>query len=589
MKQKTIKMILCCISLIFLFSVQVNADLSSGNCGAEENGSNLSWRLDDNGILYISGTGAMADYTNSNNIPWRDYISQVKQIVINSGVVNIGNMAFADCQNLEKVSIPNTVTKIGSSSFSHCTILDSIIIPNNVTEIGPYAFWNCKSLSNIQWPTGLQTIGNAAFFQCSSLEYINLVSVVTIEDNAFQSCNSVKKVSLPKNLERINATVFKECQNLSEIVVDDNCSLFSSDDGVLYNAGKNKIILYANKAQNEYSIPLSVNEIGEYAFYGAHLSKLFVPKSVATIGAYAFYETSEYSTEITSLLYYGKHEEWAHINISRTNNLIWSNGISISFLDDENLEVPVINSGSCGENGANIIWTLDKNGLLSIHGTGKMENYLGQRMGYFAGASWYNYYRGQIKQIVIGEGITSVGDYAFYDCYSVEKCEVPKSITYIGDGAFYNCVLLQDFSLNPGLESIGEASFQKCSNLRTAIIPDTVITIGDYAYSGCTSIRSVFIPSSISSFGQKAFSGCTSLVSLQLTDGLAVIGTYAFENCVSLYRVVIPSSVKNCFCSFYGCTFTSGGPIGGLDDIQFAWTEEIPEGAFEGCLNVSAH
>mgnify|MGYP003086362835 FL=1 len=119
--------------ITLLVSLSAYAE-KSGTCG-----DNLQWKLTDEGVLTITGTGKMQDWNRSKPSPWHADKS-VKQLIIGNGVTTIGSSAFSDCDSLTSVTIPNSVTTIGSGAFELCFSLTSVTIPNSVTEIGYYAF-----------------------------------------------------------------------------------------------------------------------------------------------------------------------------------------------------------------------------------------------------------------------------------------------------------------------------------------------------------------------------------------------------------------------------------------------------------------
>ena len=121
-----------------------------GTCGAEGNGSNLTWTLDSEGVLTISGSGGMHGY-GSSDAPWYGSRSRVKSAVIAEGVTSIGESAFENCGSLTSVTIPNSVTSIGRYAFYYCTSLTSVTIPDSVTSIGGSAFYNCTSLTDVYY------------------------------------------------------------------------------------------------------------------------------------------------------------------------------------------------------------------------------------------------------------------------------------------------------------------------------------------------------------------------------------------------------------------------------------------------------
>ena len=152
-------------------------------------------------------------------------------------------------------------------------------------------------------------------------------------------------------------------------------------------------------------------------------------------------------------------------------------------------------------------------------------------------------YANAIKKIEIGDGVTSIGDNAFYYCYSLSSITIPDGVTSIGDRAFYYCSSLSSIAIPDGVTSIGQYAFRNCSSLSLITIPDSVTSIGDNAFEGCFSLSSITIPDSVTSIGNNAFYGCSSLSSITIPDSVTSIGQYAFYYCYSLSSITIPDGV----------------------------------------------
>ena len=185
----------------------------SGTCG-----DNLQWKLTDEGVLTITGTGKMKDWK-YNYSPWYAYKS-VKQVIIGDGVTTIGSSAFSGCSSLTSLTIPNSVTDIGSSAFSGCSSLTSVIIGNSVTEIGYYAFSGCSSLTSLTIPNSVTDIGSSAFSGCSSLTSVTIGnSVTTIGSGAFFSCSSLTSVTIGNSVTEIGYYAFSGCSSLTSVTI----------------------------------------------------------------------------------------------------------------------------------------------------------------------------------------------------------------------------------------------------------------------------------------------------------------------------------------------------------------------------------
>ena len=161
------------------------------------NEDNLTWKLDADGTLNISGTGAMKDYDYFDNRSPVYGNSSVKKVVIEDGVTSIGKYAFCNCTSLISITIPDSVTSIEFAAFNNCSSLTSITIPDSVTSIGKYAFEWCNKLSSITLSNNITSIGSSAFRGCTSLTSITIPdSVTSIGDSVFERCSNLQTISL---------------------------------------------------------------------------------------------------------------------------------------------------------------------------------------------------------------------------------------------------------------------------------------------------------------------------------------------------------------------------------------------------------
>ncbi len=197
-------------------------------------------------------------------------------------------------------------------------------------------------------------------------------------------------------------------------------------------------------------------------------------------------------------------------------------------------------SGTCGEN---LTWTLDDKGTLTISGTGKMTDYSSYSIVPWSSYKYDTKY--DIKSVIIQDGVTSIGNKAFYGSTSLTSVTIPNSVTTIGDCAFDTCESLTSVTIPNSVESIGDFAFYGCNSLSSVIIGNSVTTIGDCAFYWCESLTSVTIPDSVVSIGDKAFSDCTSLASVTIPDSVTTIGDDAFYGCRSLKSITIPDSVTS--------------------------------------------
>ncbi len=206
---------------------------------------------------------------------------------------------------------------------------------------------------------------------------------------------------------------------------------------------------------------------------------------------------------------------------------------------------------------------------LTISGTGDMPDYDS------SDPAWYTYnsdtdstdYLFEIKNLVIENGVTSIGDWAFYECSALTSVTIPSSVTSIGIGAFEKCTALKSVTIPDSVTNIGSQAFNECSALTSVTIPSSVTIIDHSTFAFCTALTSVTIPDSVTSIDDSAFLSCTALKSVTIPSSVTSIGANAFYNCSALTSVTIPDSVT----SFGKWAFHS---CSALTEVNYTGSEE---------------
>lgn len=274
--------------------------IAHGYCGNK-----VTYVLDANGTLTISGNGAMENYTEAGDAKWFEYREQIKRVIINEGITNIGDYAFSGCDKLTKVYIPDSVTIVGHYSFSYCTALSDISIPNYVTDIGTCAFQNCTGLTNFIMPDSVNFLGEAIFYDCHALNEIKLSKNIScIAGGLFTCCYSLTSVTVPEGVMSINGGAFDSCSNLTSINIPDSvtsigmsafygCSSLTSikiPDAVM---SIEKYMFEGCTSLTSINIPDGVTSIGQCAFnFCSSLTGVNIPNNVTSIGEFAFHGCS---------------------------------------------------------------------------------------------------------------------------------------------------------------------------------------------------------------------------------------------------------------------------------------------------------
>ena len=201
MKKKLTLLFLIC----FLSALNINAEVIEGPCGAT-----VRYSLDTStGLLSITGTGAMKDYSYYFSAPWYSNWSYIKTVEISNGVTSIGYYAFYYCEGLTSITIPNSVTSIGNYAFDGCSCLTSVTFPNSVTDIGDWAFSDCSGLTTVTIPNSVTSIGEGAFADCYKLTSVTIGnSVTSIGNYAFDDCSGLTSVTIPNSVTSIGSSAF---------------------------------------------------------------------------------------------------------------------------------------------------------------------------------------------------------------------------------------------------------------------------------------------------------------------------------------------------------------------------------------------
>lgn len=165
-------------------------------------------------------------------------------------------------------------------------------------------------------------------------------------------------------------------------------------------------------------------------------------------------------------------------------------------------------------------------------------------------------YKSSVHKVEIGNGISSINDRSFFECYSLSSVFIPDGVASIGSLAFYGCYPLTRIVIPDSVISIGNNAFAACSSLTSIVIPDGVTSIGDTTFSSCTSLASIGLPDGLTSIGSDAFKGCQSLASIVIPEGVTSIDSSAFYGCYSLTSIVIPDSVTYIGNSAFGACYS---------------------------------
>ncbi len=473
---------------------------SSGQCGDD-----LSWTLNDSGVLTVSGTGAMWRYDQSSMWPR----NEVKKVVINNGVTTIGVEAFYGSADLTEITISGSVVGIGSNAFYNCQGLTELVLPNNLREIGPGAFSRCTGLTSMLIPDKTVTIGTYLFSNCTNLTDVTIPdSVTNVGDHIFLNCQGIRTVGPIGGdydckigwTQMIPKDAFFGCNHLTGVTLPEGITSIDSD------------AFFDCTGLTSVTIPGSVTSIGEAAFCNcSHIVSLTLPENISYIGESAFQGCARLK------------------KITIPGNLSSISGEL--FMDCRSLKSVTI-----------------QDGITSI----------GYRA--FYGCS-------SLTGITIPGSVTSMGDNAFYGCSSLADVTIPESLTSIHYEPFKGCTSIHTAGPVGGdydykyawSSSIPANAFGGCSSLTEITIPSDVTSIGERAFFGCEKLVSITLPDGLTSISDYLFFDCSSLKGVRIPSGVTGIGKYAFKGS-GIRTLSIPGSVRN----IGGYTFSECHQLGSV-------------------------
>lgn len=394
----------------------------SGTCG-----DNATWSISAEGVLTISGTGAIGDYT-ENDAPWQSLRADITAIVIEKGITRIGNYAFHDCWVATSAVLPEGLVEIGENAFRSCGALEEIDLPPELTTIGIGAFYYTSALTSITIPGSVETFLDA--FNDSGLETVTIENGVDeVDSYAFCNCYHLKSVTLPDSIQSIGNYAFNGCQQLEELDLPEGITSFGE-------------YAFANTAISEFEFPEGAS-INAGVLQNTSITSIVIPQGVTTIGQNAFYGC----------------ENLATVTFPSTLTRIEGGAFSYTALTSLHLPDGVEFIGHSAFRECNVLETVTMTDSVTTMDDNAFDHC------------------DILRSVTLSDQIETIGLQTFSQCKKLETIHLPASLKTIGNDAFQYCESLRSLTLPDGTESIGSLAFRGCSVLEAVVIPASVTSI----------------------------------------------------------------------------------------------------------------
>ena len=562
--------------------------------------------------------------------------SSIGSIDIPNSVTSIGEYAFDACGSLESLTIGKGVTEVGNNAFNSCDSLNAVyitdlaawckikfangygcnplscaknlylnnepvanlVIPDGVTSIGDYTFYGCTSLKSVTMGDSVTSVGDSAFSGCNALVVVIMGSGVTsINECAFYRCNALSSVIVGSGVTSIKDRAFYGCEKLLEVINKSSLNIVAGSDSYGYvgyyaknisnsgdigvvdvngylfftTDGENYLVGYVGK---DKSLVLPNNYNGKsYQIYKNAFSDNSVITSVTISGNITSIGESAFSgcKSLTSVTISG--------NVASVDKSAFSGCKSLTSVTISGNDTMTVGESAFSEcYSLEGVYIADIAEWLKISFNGNYGNPLNYAKNLYLNNEL-------LTNLIIPDGVTSIGKYAFDGCYSLKSVTIPSSVTSIGNGAFRACCGLIEvinkskLTITAGRSDNGNIGY-RAKNVKTSgesdvvnvngylfyfidgenylvgyagkdtalVLPDNYngksYRIYKYAFAGNKRIISVTISGEVTSIGETAFGGCISLTSVTITGKVYSIESSAFYGCVSIKTLTLGSEIN---------------------------------------------
>ena len=485
-------------------------------------------------------------------------------------VTAVADNAFAQCDSLTTISIPEGVTRIGQNGFRQSELIASVVIPNSVTEIGDHAFDLCIGMNYLTLGSGLKRIGAHAFVDCQNVQELIIPdNVEYIGDVAFSSFRSATRIVIGSGVKYLGERAFQKADALPAFEVAPGNTIVCAVDGVLFNMAKDTLIQYPGAKGGDYTVPATVTAIGDGSFNNCNpLNSISIPEGVTYVGTAAFAGCMGLKEVVipNSVKRIGGTAFTACYNLGSVTLGSGLDSLGMTaFAACRKLKSVTCYAPEAPKVGELPFFQIDPDAKLYVtmeafskyiyapvwkdfkiieplSRPGMVRAKIGDlyynidSVAHTAAVTWDRYQHTTnykyLKDVIIPDSVTyaekrypvtAVDSMAFITAYTIETVVLPNTVTEIQYSAFMMCDSLRSITWGSGLKRIEAAALSGCHALSEIIIPDYVEYIGGSAFDYCKGATRVVIGSGVKYLGERAFQRLESLPAFEVAPGNTVV------------------------------------------------------------------
>ncbi|WP_035795127.1 leucine-rich repeat protein [Butyrivibrio sp. WCD3002] len=491
-----------------------------------------------------------------------DKCSELTKVTLPEGLKIMESSAFGNCTELTSIHLPDSLEE-ADSAFSGCTQISEINYPFSLKS-GSVA-GGMERVFKMTVPDGVEKLADEAFSHSAIISVDLPESLKEVGKNAFSGNNAIKQIILPDAVTTIREKAFSSCDGLKDIWIGENVTTFDETrwkDDVFFGCKKELLTIHgvagskAEEFATEHGYKFSTDRLEKVdgEIHGKVVDKVGNGISGVTIKIYDVTDMKQiisYITDTDGKWQYDAATIGHSYKVTALSAKYSLDPGSISCVAQKDTELQDIIATSVNnvETGAEY-FEYEKLNSKNIRITGYTGNFetvvIPEKIdGYKVTEIYKNVFKqhSELKKVVLPDGLTIINDSAFYQCKNLKEVVFGSSLKSMGSYVFAYCESLEKINLPEGVTSISYSAFKDCKKLTTVELPDSLTYMGEYAFSYCPALEVINYPLSLESCQEEVFCGDTKLTSIIVPMGVKKLAKYVFAESY-LTDITLPDSLE---------------------------------------------